>query len=378
MMVVVLGSGQLAQMTYLAGVPLGIQVVAVDPVNNTVVHPVEKNILSLSVSDAFNQAAAITAEFEHLPAALLTQAHATGKLHPSAEAIQTGGDRLKEKHLLDVLGINNCAYVPIFTVDELDSAFASIGPELIIKTSKDGYDGYGQFRVNDAESLASVKTELAQHDFKRNPLIAEQKSKFDREVSLVGARNGQGEIVCYPLAENLHFQGQLRVSLAPAPRVSDSVQQQAEIAFKALAEKLDYRGILAIEFFQVGDTLLVNEIAPRVHNSGHWTQQGTDFSQFENHLRAVVDLPLGRSHTSSVTTMINLIGCEKTIALQVADLGGHLHWYGKDVRAKRKVGHVNFTANSVEDSIQQLKAVEALGHANMFPLIDKVIADLSA
>ncbi|AWB66606.1 5-(carboxyamino)imidazole ribonucleotide synthase [Saccharobesus litoralis] len=377
MMIVVLGSGQLAQMMYLAGTPLGLKVVAVDPVANTVVHPVEKNPLPLSVSDAFAQANAITAEFEHLSAEILEQANATGKLYPSVEAIQTGGDRIKEKNLLDSLGIDNCAYHAIYQVEQLDKAFADIGPELIVKTSKDGYDGYGQFRINNAADLADVKAQLAQHDFARNPLIAEQKSKFDREVSIVGARNGRGEIVCYPLAENLHYQGQLRVSLAPAPRVSEAVQQQAETAFKALANKLDYRGVLAIEFFQVGEKLLVNEIAPRVHNSGHWTMQGTSFCQFENHLRAVVDLPLGTTDTPGVTTMINLIGCEKTIGLQVADLGGHLHWYGKDVRAKRKVGHVNFTANTVAESIERLKAVQALNQPDMFPLIDDVIADLS-
>ena len=178
------------------------------------------------------------------------------------------------------------------------------------------------------------------------PLVVEKMLQFERELSLVAARGKDGSMVYYPLAENLHHQGQLHVSLAPAPQVTEALNQQAQQIFKKLSDELNYVGVLAVEFFQMGEQLLVNEIAPRVHNSGHWSMQGADTSQFENHIRAIAGLPLGATDVIAPTAMVNIIGCADFGRDMLAMAGVHLHWYDKSVRAKRKMGHFNVSATN--------------------------------
>lgn len=346
MKVLVYGSGQLAQMMCLAAVPLGIQVRAVDVTTRNVVDPISKEVLDTSLDDAINESDALTVEFEHVPEDLLEQASSSGKLYPGIDAILAGADRVREKQVLEELAVKNSDHLIITDVSQLHEAIDSLGEKLILKASRDGYDGYGQWRLKSKNELASLCQELASLDLSKVPLIAEKMVPFDRELSLLGARNSQGEFVFYPLAENLHHQGQLHVSVAPAPQVTDSLIVQAQSAFKLLADKFEYVGVMAVEFFQVGDELLVNEIAPRVHNSGHWSMQGADTSQFENHMRAITGLPLGNANAKYKSAMINIIGCDDYSTDLLSINRCHLHLYGKSVRPKRKMGHINLTGES--------------------------------
>lgn len=382
MQVLVYGAGQLAQMMYLDGAALGINVMAVDVNNNTVVHPVSKTKLDCSLEQAITLADALTVEFEHVPEALLEQAQVSGKLYPGIEAILVGADRVREKQLLSGLNIPNCPYQIVDDLAQLDDCVANLGERLIIKASRDGYDGYGQWRLKTASELPALKAQLAELDLQTVPLVVEKMLNFDREVSLIGARSKSGEVVVYPLAENLHHEGQLHVSVAPATNSSAALTEQARDIFTKLVNGMDYVGVLAVELFQCGDELLVNELAPRVHNSGHWSQAGAPTSQFENHLRAVLDLPLGLAGNTggeaAVSAMINIIGCDDH-KLALLGIGGtHLHWYGKSVRPKRKMGHINVTASGYNALGQKLMALADYLSLEHFPQLQEEAARLQA
>ena len=349
MRVLIYGAGQLAKMMYLAGAPLGIQVQAVDVASGKILDPETKQPMQLSIAEAIEEADYLSVEFEHVPEALLHEAELSGKLLPSMRAILTGADRIREKTLLDKLGIANSPYHVITKVEQLDQAIEELGEQLIIKSSRDGYDGYGQWRLQSKEQLAELKDALSSLNLQKVPLIAEKMIPFEREVSMVAVRSRDGSMSFYPLAENLHYKGQLHVSVAPALKVSEELQKQAEQAATKLGDELDYVGVLAVEFFQVSEQLLVNEIAPRVHNSGHWTQQGADTCQFENHLRAICDLPVGDTSATRCAAMVNIIGVSGFNRDMLRIPGCHLHWYRKEAREKRKMGHINLCANSYEE-----------------------------
>ena len=371
MRVLVYGAGQLAQMMYLAGCPLGIEVQAVDVGNDTVVHPVSKRPLDISLAQAIESADALTVEFEHVPERLLEDASKTEKLYPSMNAILVGADRVREKRLLDALNVPNAAHQVVTYIDELEDCVSALGDKLIIKASRDGYDGYGQWRLLEEGQLPEIKQALSNLDLTAVPLVVEQMVNFDRELSLVGVRDKDGDIKVYPLAENLHHQGQLHVSVAPAPHVTDALQKKAEEIFRVLAEGMNYVGVLAVEMFQCGDELLVNELAPRVHNSGHWSMSRSDTSQFENHLRAVVGLPLGDTSARGPSAMVNIIGCSSFSRDLLKISGCHLHWYGKTVREKRKMGHINVTADSYQALGEKLEALCQYVPNEYFPKLGK-------
>ncbi|GAB3026568.1 5-(carboxyamino)imidazole ribonucleotide synthase [Bowmanella dokdonensis] len=370
MKVLIYGAGQLARMMYLAGSPLGIEVHAVDVGSEKIVNPVTKQISDISLSHAIDHADAISVEFEHVPEHLLEQAALSGKLYPGIEAILTGADRVREKRLLERLAIPNCAHQIVDEVSQLEGAVELLGDKLILKASRDGYDGYGQWRLNERSNLPALAQSLTDLDLKKVPLVVEKMQSFEREVSLVGMRSRSGEIRFYPLAENLHHQGQLHVSVAPAPQLNESLTDQAESIFRKLAEALDYVGVLAVEFFQVGDQLLVNEIAPRVHNSGHWTQQGADTCQFENHLRAVCGLPLGDTRPRGIAAMVNIIGFDAFGLDMLAIPGCHLHWYGKVVRPKRKMGHFNLSGTGYSELGEAMRQLGGYLPAAFFPHLE--------
>lgn len=369
MSILVLGSGQLARMMALAGYPLGISVQAVDVADNKIVDPLSKQIINNSLDRMIEEVNAITVEFEHIPEELLELVHGSGKLKPSAEAILTGADRVREKKLLEKLAIANCPFEIITDVEQLDAAVEKLGDKLIIKASRDGYDGYGQWRLQSKHDVAELKQQLSQLDLHKVPLIVEKMLNFDRELSLVAVRSINGDIAYYPLAENLHHQGQLHVSIAPAPKINETLNQQAKSIFNKLAESLDYVGVLAVEFFQMGEQLLVNEIAPRVHNSGHWTMQGADTCQFENHLRAVRGLPLGSTKVTTPTAMINIIGCKDFSRDMLSIPGCHLHWYGKTPRKKRKMGHFNLCADNYVELGKAMHALTKYLPIDHFPML---------
>jgi 5-(carboxyamino)imidazole ribonucleotide synthase len=379
MKVLVLGAGQLARMMSLAGTPLNLKVSAYDVNSDTIVDPVTQQQLGTGLAQAIANSDVITSEFEHIPYPVQELCQQSGKFLPNSTAIKAGGDRRQEKQLLDKAGVTNAAYKIVVTEQDFYQAIEQLGLPLVLKSALAGYDGKGQWRLKtqaDAQAVwADIQQFMAGADHTLpQAIVAEQFVRFDREVSLVGARNQAGDMVVYPLTENHHVAGVLAVSLALPGQ--QELQQQARQMFEAVATALDYVGVLALEFFQVGDKLLVNEIAPRVHNSGHWTQQGADTCQFENHLRAVCGLPLGSTALVRPTLMVNILG-EDHVSPAVLSLPScHLHWYGKGKRPGRKMGHINLSATSTSELAQRFDLLRQHLPEQEFPELDLVAARL--
>ncbi|WP_024602493.1 5-(carboxyamino)imidazole ribonucleotide synthase [Pseudoalteromonas sp. TB41] len=363
MNILILGAGQLARMMSLAGAPLNLNVVAYDVGSKKIVHPLTNEVYPTTLEQAIENADAITAEFEHIPDDVLTQCCNSNKFYPGKQAIKTGGDRALEKALLDKTAVACAPYQLITEKAHLELAVQTLGKPLVIKTCQAGYDGKGQWRLKSDDQIEQIWAEMADFiasgtEHAPHTIIAEKMIPFDREVSIIGARDKHGHVAIYPLTENEHTEGVLTLSVA-GKNNNSQLEQQAITAFTRIANELDYVGVLAIEFFDVQGTLLVNEIAPRVHNSGHWTQQGAHCSQFENHMRAVAGLPLGSTQLKQPTAMINVLGQAQipTDVLKTADVTSH--WYGKSVKPGRKMGHINVSA----DNLQQLG--ERLGELAM-------------
>ncbi|MCQ8876733.1 5-(carboxyamino)imidazole ribonucleotide synthase [Pseudoalteromonas shioyasakiensis] len=357
MKILILGAGQLARMMSLAGAPLNLNVVAYDVGSQKIIHPLTNHVYDTTLEQAIADVDAITAEFEHIPDDVLTLCCASNKFYPGKDAIKTGGDRAIEKALLSKTDVSCAPYQLITEKAHLEQAVALLGKPLVIKTCQAGYDGKGQWRLKSDDQIEQIWSEMA--DFiasgteqMPHSIIAEQMIPFDREVSIIGARDKSGNTVIYPLTENQHTNGVLTLSVAGKEK--SAIQHQAEEAFNKIANELNYVGVLAIEFFDVSGQLLVNELAPRVHNSGHWTQQGTHCSQFENHMRAVAGLPLGNTELKHVSAMINVLG-QSAIphdVLKVPDVTSH--WYGKAAKPGRKMGHINVSASSLHELGERL------------------------
>jgi 5-(carboxyamino)imidazole ribonucleotide synthase len=238
----------------------------------------------------------------------------------------------------------------------------------MLKTAAFGYDGKGQVRLSGS---LDQNWEEIWNAFGASRGVLEKLIAFEREISVIGARDEHGKVSVYDCAENLHFEGQLHVSVAPATQLESSLKEQAKSIFEKVALGLDYIGVLAVELFQVGGQLLVNEIAPRVHNSGHWTQDGADTCQFEQHTRAVLGFPLGSTRTQHVTAMVNIIGCTNFSRDLISIEGCHLHWYGKTLREKRKMGHINVVADNYHElGDKLLSLLDYLPHEH-FPLLQQ-------
>lgn len=354
MNVLVLGAGQLARMMALSVKPLNIEVFAYDVNSEQVINPLAPQQIIGDLACGIAKASVITAEFEHVAHDVLAICEASGKLKPNAQAIKIGGDRRLEKQLLAKSTAANAPHRIVNSKEEFEQAVTELSLPLILKSALDGYDGKGQWRLMSTDQKSSTWQDIEQF-ITKNPqqgIIAEQMIPFSREVSLVGARSVNGEVKTYPLTENHHTKGVLSVSTALDD--NPQLQQQASDVFARLTKEMNYSGVLAIEFFQVGDQLLVNEIAPRVHNSGHWTQQGSDCSQFANHIRAVCNLPLGDTQLTRPTAMINILG-EDTLPQAVLNMAGvNIHWYGKEKRAGRKMGHINISGQNKKQLNQRL------------------------
>ncbi|OEF26039.1 5-(carboxyamino)imidazole ribonucleotide synthase [Vibrio rumoiensis] len=366
--VLVLGAGQLARMMSLAGAPLNIDITAFDVESEKVVHPLTGHVIGHGLNNAIAQADVITAEFEHIPHSILDMCEKSGKFKPSTQAIKAGGDRRIEKQLLDDANVANAKYAVITNRAEFDAAITYVGMPMVLKTALGGYDGKGQWRLKQLDQVDAIWQEMEQSliNTPYQAIVAEEFVSFDREVSLIGARRTNGEVVVYPLAENIHVDGVLSLSTAiDEPKL----QEQAKEMFTAVADKLNYVGVLALEFFDVNGQLLVNEIAPRVHNSGHWTQQGAEVCQFENHLRAVCDLPLGDTSLIRPTAMMNILGLDRLPESLLAIPNCHIHWYGKEKRAGRKMGHINVCAKSSEQLNTTLSKLASILPAEHFPAL---------
>jgi 5-(carboxyamino)imidazole ribonucleotide synthase len=351
-----LGGGQLARMMALAGIPLGIRSSFLDPASDACA-----GVAGDLIVDAYDAPAGldrlaasadvVTFEFESVPAASAERLASRVAVHPPPRALDVAQDRLSEKWLFAQLGIETTGFVAIDSQGDLDAA-ARPG---VLKTRRLGYDGKGQ-RV-----LAGAgDSEGAFDDLGGVPLLLEDLVDFDRELSAIAVRSRDGEVRCYPLVENHHAEGILRVTHAPAPGLTPELQALGERYVTAVLEELEYVGVLALELFQVGAQLLANEMAPRVHNSGHWTIEGAETSQFENHVRAVCGLPLGGIAARGTSTMVNLVGGVPDAAAMLAIDGAHLHQYGKAPRPGRKVGHVTVTGAGDWQRIAEL-AREAAG-----------------
>jgi len=294
----------------------------------------------------------VTLEIENVAVAPLEALLKTIDVFPPPHAVAAAQDRLAEKTLFRSLGIPTAEFVAIDS--EADAAHAThLGWPVVLKTRRMGYDGRGQRVVHSQQELATAWRELGQV-----PSIAEAWVKFEREVSLVGVQGAGGERAFYPLAENVHNNGILATTVAP---YSDAgLQRQAEAWLAAVMAKLGYRGVLTVEFFHTSRGLVANEMAPRVHNSGHWTIEGAETSQFENHLRAVLGWPLGDTRPRGHAAMLNLIGALPSRDAVLAVPGAHLHAYGKDSRPGRKVGHCTLVDADRSRLLDRLAALRAL------------------
>ena len=356
----ILGGGQLGRMLALAGHPLGMHFRALEPAAECPAAAVAEHhrgeFDDYQALFAFCQGLdAVTYEFENVPVETARWLADRVPVYPTPRALEVGQDRIAEKTFFRDLGVRVPPFEAVNSRADLDAAVRRLGLPAVLKTTRFGYDGKGQAVVRTAADVDAVWATLG-----GRPLILEGFVPFQRELSILGVRGRGGELAFYPLVENIHRNGILRVSTGPANDVSRDLQAKAEgIATRAL-EALGYVGVLAVELFQVGDELLVNEMAPRVHNSGHWTIEGAETSQFENHLRAVAGLPLGPTAAVGQSVMINLIGGWPDPAAVLAIPGAHLHLYGKKPRANRKVGHITVRADSQREFLEAVRRVRAL------------------
>ncbi len=338
----VIGAGQLGQMLGFAGRALQLDFVFLDPADNPPARAAGPVLArAFDDQDALAQLVGrcdvVTFEFENVPVAAVESIANAVPVYPSASALRHAQDRVREKQLFERLGIPVPAYFPVDSLEDLRHASQSLGFPFVLKTRRFGYDGKGQAIVRNAQQQHDAWQRLGDY-----PLLAEAWIAFDREVSVFGARRPGGDIAIYPLTENVHTSGILRNSIAPVTEATLTATAQRYL--RDLLSHLEYVGVLALELFVAGDRLLANEFAPRVHNSGHWTIEGASTSQFENHLRAILDLPLGDTAAKGYAAMVNLIGVMPDDTDALAAAGFNLHDYGKEPRPGRKLGHLTTVA----------------------------------
>ena len=340
----ILGGGQLGRMLAMAAARLGLK---------THIYSDERDAPAFQVCDAHTSARyndeaalakfaaacdAVTYEFENVPAAAAAVLARTKPTNPNANALAIIQDRFDEKSFVAKQGLKTADFTAVHSAEDAVAAFAKIGGPAVLKTRRLGYDGKGQAKVSSAEECKAAFA-----SFKSVPTILEQFVAFDFEASVVAVRGADGQFAGYDPAENIHEHHILRRSIVPARLTAKQVTDAKAIA-KKIADALNYVGVLGVELFvQKDGTLLVNEIAPRVHNSGHWTIEACVTSQFENHIRAIAGWPLGPTERHSDAVMENLIGEEAADWKALAAKGGGLHLYGKsEIRAGRKMGHITY------------------------------------
>jgi 5-(carboxyamino)imidazole ribonucleotide synthase len=356
MKVGILGAGQLARMLALAGHPLGLKFAVIDPAADACAFSVAEPMCGAwEDRELLDRMAAwadvVTCEFENVPAESLRYLAGRVPSYPPPEAQAAKRDRLREKQLFGELEVPTPAHQAVSSPEELREAVERLGLPLVLKTRSYGYDGKGQLVLTGREDVEAAAETI------QAPMIAEQFVRFSREVSIVAVRGRSGQTAYYPVAENVHTQGILFISRC---RPSDPLEHLARGYAARLLDRLGYVGVLAIEFFEADGRLLANEFAPRVHNTGHWTIEGAETSQFENHLRAILGWPLGATSPIGFTAMVNCIGGlpEREPLLELH--GVHLHDYGKKPRAGRKLGHVTVRSGSEQELDRTLERVVEL------------------
>jgi 5-(carboxyamino)imidazole ribonucleotide synthase len=353
MKVGVLGAGQLGRMLAIAGYPLGHQFGFSGNSQNE-----PSSLLGhLFINDnksLVDFADVITFESENTDVEVVKKIAKTVAVYPSAKSLFTTQHRGREKALFDQLNIPCAPYQMVNSEEDLKQAVEAIGLPAILKTATEGYDGKGQFLLHDTSQITQ-----AWNSMQAKESILEGFVNFKRELSLIAVRDTDNNHKYYPLVENTHHNGILRLTIAPAQSIDPEVQKTAQHYMQTLLDEMDHVGALTIELFETETGLVVNEMAPRVHNSGHWSIEGANTSQFENHVRAITGMPLGDSvPTHPFCAMINVIGEIGDIETVLKLSNTHLHLYDKEERADRKLGHINITANSqaeLDASIKQLK-----------------------
>lgn len=358
--VAVLGGGQLGRMLALAGMPLGVRFQFLDPTPDATAGGVGPLIVGdlgdpAAVAAGVRGATVVTYEWEGVPADGARAAAAEAPVRPDPRALDVAQDRLVEKQTFGRLGIETADWAPVDDAATLDTAIDAVKVPAVLKTRRGGYDGKGQ-RV----LWTTADRKGARDAVGGVPAILEALVPFDRELSILAARGVNGSTRCWPLVENRHVEGILRVSRAPAPGRTAELQASAEELAARLLDELDYVGVLAVELFQHDGRLLANELAPRVHNSGHWTIEGSATSQFEQHVRAILGWPLGSTEMRGIAGMVNCIGGLPDRDAVLAIEGAHLHDYEKEPRPGRKVGHVTVVAATPEQRDERVATVEAL------------------
>jgi 5-(carboxyamino)imidazole ribonucleotide synthase len=349
----IIGAGQLGQMLALAGYPFALRFLFLDASADSPgaqVGPI--------ITGAFDDPASlerlaadtdvVTYEFENVPVSALQAVAKTRPCNPPVDALRVSQDRLLEKELFGRLGIPTPPFRAVDSLADLRAAVAAIGLPSVLKTRRLGYDGRGQRYLRKQGDVDAAWEALG-----GVPLILEGFVDFDREVSIIGARSTRGETRCYPLCGNTHREGILRVTLAPATNAR--LQKAAERHLRRVMDHFGYAGVLTIEFFVQRGRLVANEMAPRVHNSGHWTIEGAVTSQFENHLRAILGMPLGDTKTVGHSAMVNFIGTMPERDRVLALPGVHHHDYGKSPRAGRKLGHATIVARTAAERDRTLR-----------------------
>jgi 5-(carboxyamino)imidazole ribonucleotide synthase len=361
----ILGGGQLARMLALAAAPLGAKSLVVDSAPDACAAQVAPLLAAdwtdyAALEGFARQVDVVTFDFENVPAETAHWLAERVAVFPAPRALAVAQDRLAEKTLFRECGLDTPAFMAVDTRADLDRALATIGAPAILKTRRLGYDGKGQFRLRslaDADAAwVALGAQAAAHG-----LILEAFVPFDRELSVVAVRGRDGDFRTWPLTQNWHTDGVLSLSLAPAPDVGE-LQARATALARTLAERLDYVGVFALELFVKDGQLLGNEMAPRVHNSGHWTIEGAVTSQFENHVRAVLGMPLGDTSARGLSAMFNWIGELPDVAPVLQAIDAHWHDYGKQPRPGRKVGHATVCAPDAARMAERLGGIaRALG-----------------
>ena len=339
----IFGGGQLGRMMAQAALPLNIQCTFFE-VNTDCPSAALGQVISTQaengLQDFIVSADVFSLEFENTPLADVDVLTQQKDVHPPRQALAIAQHRLSEKALFDELAIPVAPYKAVTSLDELKVAIAELGLPIVLKTSRGGYDGKGQFVLRTADQIEQAWAELGP----AGELIAESFVTFSREVSIIAVRGIDGDVKTWALAENHHHDGILSHSIVPAPNSVD-LQPVAQDYITRLLNHLNYVGVLTLELFVTDKGLYANEMAPRVHNSGHWSIEGSICSQFENHIRAVAGLPLGSTEVVRPTVMVNIIGqypkSEDVLALN----GAHLHLYNKTEREGRKIGHITLMPN---------------------------------
>jgi len=373
----ILGGGQLARMLALAGAPLGLRFLVMDTSADACAGQFAPMVVGnytdeAALAEFASRVDVATFDFENVPSDSAEWLAGRVDVFPNPRALGIAQDRLAEKNLFRELGIPVPEFAAIDTREALGDAVSRIGTPCILKTRRLGYDGKGQFRIRTPDDVDAAWQALGEQAA-RVGLILEGFVAFERELSVVAVRGRDGEFRAWPLTENWHVDGVLSASLAPAA-VEDALAATAIEYARALGEALDYVGVFALELFCRNGELLANELAPRVHNSGHWTLEGAETSQFQNHLRAVLGMPLGSTRTVGHACMLNWIGTMPDPAAVLAEAGGHWHDYGKSAREGRKVGHATLRADSPDELATALEGVAAglARHAQVAPVVTRL------